>query len=76
MVDKIFSPYKVTASNLIGVNGEAQTVEGEGNVDIAASSIHLGIRKVRPDAKVIMHTHQPYATSLGEYPSIPTNPCS
>ncbi|KAK4313341.1 hypothetical protein Pmani_015295 [Petrolisthes manimaculis] len=55
---------EVTASGLLGVNGEAELVEGEGEPDIAASCIHLGIRKVRPDARVVMHTHQPYATAL------------
>ncbi|KAG7168679.1 adducin-related protein C1289.14-like [Homarus americanus] len=55
---------EVTASNLLGVDESAQTVEGEGTADITASCIHLGIRLVRPDAKVIMHTHQPHATAI------------
>ncbi|KAK3893976.1 hypothetical protein Pcinc_002241 [Petrolisthes cinctipes] len=55
---------EVTASGLLGVDGEAELVEGEGEPDIAASCIHLGIRKVRPDARVVMHTHQPYVTAL------------
>lgn len=55
---------EVTASNLVGLNERAEVVEGEGFVDIAASCIHLGIRQARPDAKVLMHTHQSYATAL------------
>ncbi|XP_063872252.1 uncharacterized protein LOC135106829 [Scylla paramamosain] len=55
---------EVTASNLVGLNERAEMVEGKGIVDIAASCIHLGIRQIRPDAKVLMHTHQPYATAL------------
>lgn len=55
---------EVTASNLVGLNERAEVVEGKGKVDITASCIHLGIRQVRPDATVILHTHQPYATAL------------
>ncbi|KAK3888004.1 hypothetical protein Pcinc_007916 [Petrolisthes cinctipes] len=57
---------EVRASELLGVDRDARLVEGEGEgePDITASCIHLGIRSIRPDAKVIMHTHQPYATAL------------
>lgn len=55
---------EVTASSLVGLNEQAEVVDGEGTVDIAASSIHLGIRHARPDATVVMHTHQPYSTAL------------
>lgn len=55
----------MTASGLVGVDAEAKLVEGEGEPDIAANCIHLGIRRVRPEAQVIMHTHQPYTTALG-----------
>ncbi|XP_037783000.1 adducin-related protein C1289.14-like [Penaeus monodon] len=56
---------EVTASNLVMVDGDAKMVEGDTEPELAASCIHLGIRKVRPDAKVVMHTHQPYVTALG-----------
>ncbi|KAK4324179.1 hypothetical protein Pmani_005182 [Petrolisthes manimaculis] len=55
---------EVKASELLGVDKDAKLVEGEGEPDLTASCIHLGIRSIRPDAKVIMHTHQPYATAL------------
>ncbi|XP_071552794.1 putative aldolase class 2 protein CC_1201 [Panulirus ornatus] len=55
---------EVTASNLLEVDWTGQTVQGEGKADVTAACIHLGIRHIRPDAKVIMHTHQPYATAL------------
>ncbi|XP_076060986.1 putative aldolase class 2 protein RP493 [Oratosquilla oratoria] len=55
---------EVTASSLLAVDADAKTVEGQGRPDITAACIHLGIRRVRPDAKVIFHTHQPYATTL------------
>ncbi|XP_064109857.1 putative aldolase class 2 protein PA3430 [Macrobrachium nipponense] len=58
---------EVTASNLVSVeckDGQCRLHEGDMMPEITASSIHLGIRQIRPDATVIMHTHQPYATSL------------
>ncbi|XP_068201968.1 putative aldolase class 2 protein RP493 [Palaemon carinicauda] len=58
---------EVTASNLVSVeckDGQCSLLEGETMPEITASSIHLGIRQIRPNATVIMHTHQPYATSL------------
>ncbi|CAL4075823.1 unnamed protein product, partial [Meganyctiphanes norvegica] len=58
---------EVSASNLLGVDKSGSVLEGDVSQtpELAAACIHLGIRRVRPDAKVIMHTHQPYATALG-----------
>ncbi|KAG0728409.1 putative aldolase class 2 protein PA3430 [Chionoecetes opilio] len=55
---------EVTASNLVGLDSEAKTVEGEGSPETTASCIHLSIHKMRPETKVVMHTHQPYVTAL------------
>lgn len=64
---RLFSPFwQVTASNLIGVDKEGRTVEGEGTIDPAARTIHLAIHKMRPDIRVAMHTHQPYTTALSQ----------
>ena len=57
---------QVTASNLVGLDSEAKTVEGEGSPETTASCIHISIHKMRPGTKVVMHTHQPYVTALGE----------
>ena len=47
---------EVTASSLIGVDREGNVIE-PGNVggypELSAKCIHLGIRKIRPNAKVI-----------------------
>ena len=56
----------MTASNLVAVDKEAKTIEGEGRPEVTAACIHLGIRRVCPKATVIMHIHQPFATTLGE----------
>ncbi|XP_050727995.1 putative aldolase class 2 protein RP493 isoform X2 [Eriocheir sinensis] len=55
---------EVTASNLVGLDREAKTVEGEGAPETTASCIHLSIHKKRPGTPVVMHTHQPYITAL------------
>lgn len=55
---------EVTASNLIGLDMTGKTVEGTGSPETTASCIHISIHKSRPDIRVVMHTHQPYATTL------------
>lgn len=55
---------EVTASNLLGLDMSAKTVEGEGSPDVTASSIHLAVHQKRPDIRVVMHTHQPYVSAL------------
>lgn len=54
----------MTASNLVGLDKDAKTVEGEGSPETTASVIHLALHRYRPDIKVVMHTHQPYVTAL------------
>jgi len=63
---------QVTASCLLGLNPVGQVMEGEGEPELSGACIHLGVRRARPEAKVIMHTHTPYATALGclEDPSL------
>ncbi|KAK4313678.1 hypothetical protein Pmani_014967 [Petrolisthes manimaculis] len=55
---------EVTASNLVGLDKDARTVEGEGSPETTASVIHLALHRYRPDTTVVMHTHQPYVTAL------------
>jgi len=56
---------EVTASCLLGLDKDGSVVEGDAEPEVSAASIHLGLRKSRPDARVVMHTHTPYATALG-----------
>jgi len=56
---------QVTASSLLGLNDDGSVEEGTGEPELSAASIHLGLRKERPSAKVVLHTHTPYATALG-----------
>jgi len=56
---------QVTASSLLGLNQDGTVEEGVGEPELSAASIHLGLRKHRPSARVVLHTHTPYATALG-----------
>ena len=42
---------KVTASSRIGLDKNAEVVEGSGEPELTAACIHLGVRRVRPGAK-------------------------
>lgn len=55
---------EITASNLLVCNFEGQVVRGEGKPAASAHHIHAPIHRLVPQAKVLMHTHQPYATAL------------
>ena len=56
-------PYgRMTAADLVLVNGELEPVEGEG-VPSSESLMHLAIYRARPDVQSIMHTHSIYASA-------------
>lgn len=56
---------EVKASSFVGLNVKREVVEGEGEVDTAASTIHMGVHRTRPDAVCAFHVHPPYCTALG-----------
>ncbi len=55
---------EITASNLIVCDFEGKVVKGKGEPAASAQHIHAPIHRLSPRAKVLMHTHQPYATAL------------
>jgi ribulose-5-phosphate 4-epimerase/fuculose-1-phosphate aldolase len=55
---------EVTASRLLLVDQKGAILEGEGEVEPSAFFIHSRILRARPDARCVMHTHQPYVTAL------------
>ena len=57
---------QVTASNLIGLNDDNEVVEGSGEPELSAATIHRGVHQSRPDARAVFHLHMPYSTALGE----------
>ncbi len=55
---------EITASNLIVCDFDGNVVRGEGQPSPSAHHIHAPIHRLIPRARVLMHTHQPYATAL------------
>ena len=55
---------EITASNLIVCDFDGKVVRGEGEPSPSAHHIHAPIHRLVPRARVLMHTHQPYATAL------------
>ncbi len=55
---------EVTASNLIAVDGQGNTVEGRGEAERSGVCIHAPIHQTKPDAACVLHCHMRYATWL------------
>lgn len=55
---------EITASNLIVCDFNGKVLSGEGAPSPSAHHIHAPIHHLIPKARVLMHTHQPYATAL------------
>jgi len=56
---------EVKASSFVGLNEKREVVEGTGEAETSASTIHRGVHEVRPDAVCAFHLHPPYATAIG-----------
>jgi ribulose-5-phosphate 4-epimerase/fuculose-1-phosphate aldolase len=55
---------EITASNLIVCDFDGHVVRGEGEPSASAHHIHAPVHRLVPRARVLLHTHQPYATAL------------
>jgi ribulose-5-phosphate 4-epimerase/fuculose-1-phosphate aldolase len=55
---------EVTASRLLLVDSQGKVRKGKGTVESSAFFIHSRILRARPDARAVLHTHQPYTTAL------------
>jgi ribulose-5-phosphate 4-epimerase/fuculose-1-phosphate aldolase len=55
---------EITALNLIVCDFNGKVVSGEGEPSPSAHHIHAPIHRLIPRARVLLHTHQPYATAL------------
>jgi ribulose-5-phosphate 4-epimerase/fuculose-1-phosphate aldolase len=51
------------ASSLMVFDDEGRTLEGQGVVELSAQAIHAPLHRIT-GAKVVLHTHQPWATAL------------
>ena len=55
---------EVSASSLLMADFDGNVLEGDGEVEPTAFYIHSRIHKNCPQARVVLHTHMPYATAL------------
>ncbi len=55
---------EITASSLVLCDVDGTVLEGDETVEATAFCIHSRIHLKHPDAAVVLHTHQPYATAL------------
>jgi len=55
---------EITTDHIITVDFDGNIVEGDGQWDVTAFMIHRGCHRAHPQARVVFHTHQPYATAL------------
>lgn len=55
---------EIAPADLIVVDLDGNTVEGEGEIEQSAFNIHVPIHRLRPDARCVLHSHMPYATAL------------
>ncbi len=55
---------EITASNLIVCDFNGKVVRGDGEPSASAHHIHAPIHRLISRARVLLHTHQPYATAL------------
>jgi len=55
---------RITASNLLVIDEEGNTIEGDGLPLRTGPTIHTRIHLEHPNAQVVFHTHMPYATAI------------
>jgi ribulose-5-phosphate 4-epimerase/fuculose-1-phosphate aldolase len=55
---------EVQASDILLIDGRGKVIDGKHALEPTAFFIHSWIHRVNPQAKVVMHTHMPYATAL------------
>ena len=55
---------EITASNLISVDSDGNTLSGEGEVETTALHIHAAIHLRVPHATCVLHLHPPWSTWL------------
>jgi ribulose-5-phosphate 4-epimerase/fuculose-1-phosphate aldolase len=55
---------EVTASNLLALDDKGNVLEGEGEAEKTAFTIHSRIHLANPKAACVLHTHMTYATAL------------
>lgn len=65
----LINPYglhwsQIRPQDLVVVDPSGRLLEGEGEVEATAISIHLAVHMNSPRARCVLHTHMPHATAL------------
>lgn len=55
---------EIRASDILLCHRDGRVLDGNGTVEATAYYIHAPIHVKRPEAKAVLHTHMPYATSF------------
>jgi ribulose-5-phosphate 4-epimerase/fuculose-1-phosphate aldolase len=55
---------RIRASDILLIDGAGRTIEGEGEAELTAFTIHGRIHANNARARCVLHTHMPYATTL------------
>jgi ribulose-5-phosphate 4-epimerase/fuculose-1-phosphate aldolase len=55
---------EVRASDMLLIDGKGTIIDGKHSLEPTAFFIHSWIHRINPQAKVVLHTHMPYATAL------------
>lgn len=55
---------QMTASDILLIDGEGRTLEGQREAELTAFVIHGAVHRANPRAAAVLHTHMPYATAL------------
>ena len=67
---------EITASNILVCDAEGNVLEGDHPVEPTALFIHGRAHRSAPHAKVVLHTHMPYATALTMLEGVRLEPVS
>ncbi|NMM46074.1 aldolase [Rhodospirillaceae bacterium KN72] len=65
----LINPYglhwsEMKPDSLLLIDGQGTVLEGEGEVEATARTIHIAGHRANPRHKVLLHTHMPHATAL------------
>lgn len=54
----------IRASDILQVDGSGTVIDGRGEVERTALVIHAAVHRTCPHARVVLHTHMPFATAI------------
>ncbi len=54
----------IRASDILQVDDSGAVIDGQGEIERTALKIHASVHRACPHAKVVLHTHMPYATAI------------